>query len=71
MTDAIFRMKVVNQALCIGCGTCAMACQTRALDMTGGRPEVNSGRCVRCGICYTQCPRSWWPMERIKKDTGL
>ena len=63
--------KVVNQALCIACGTCAMACQTRAVSMTAGKPEVNIDRCVRCGICYTQCPRSWWPMEQIKKDTGL
>ena len=63
--------KVVNQALCIGCGTCAMACQTRALTMTNGRPEFNSARCVNCGVCYTQCPRSWWPAERIKQDLGL
>ncbi len=65
------QLKVVNQALCIGCGTCAMSCPTRAVGMTGGRPEVNGDRCVKCGICYIQCPRSWWPMDRIKKDTGL
>ncbi|MBI5679576.1 MAG: coenzyme F420 hydrogenase subunit gamma [Methanobacterium sp.] len=65
------QLKVVNQALCIGCGTCAMSCQTRAVEMLNGRPEVNSDRCVKCGVCYVQCPRSWWPMERIKKDTGL
>lgn len=63
--------KVVNQALCIGCGTCAMACQTRALTMTNGRPELNSARCIKCGICYVQCPRSWWPADRINKDLGL
>jgi coenzyme F420 hydrogenase subunit gamma len=63
--------KVVNQALCIGCGTCAMACQTRALEMTGGRPELNEDRCVKCGVCYIQCPRSWWPADQINKDLGL
>lgn len=63
--------KVVNQALCIGCGTCAMACQTRALSMTDGRPELNEDRCIKCGICYVQCPRSWWPAERINMDLGL
>lgn len=63
--------KVVNQAICIGCGTCAMSCPTRAISMTDGRPEINCDRCVKCGVCYVQCPRTWWPAERIKQDLGL
>ncbi|MGB4362712.1 MAG: coenzyme F420 hydrogenase subunit gamma [Methanothermobacter tenebrarum] len=63
--------KVVNQGLCIGCGTCAMACQTRALEMINGRPELNNSRCIKCGICYVQCPRTWWPEEQIRKELGL
>ncbi|HPU37235.1 MAG TPA: coenzyme F420 hydrogenase subunit gamma [Methanothermobacter sp.] len=63
--------KIVNQGLCIGCGTCAMACQTRALEMINGRPQLNNDRCIKCGICYIQCPRSWWPEEQIRKELGL
>lgn len=63
--------KVVNQSICIGCGTCAMSCPTRAVDMTNGRPEINCDRCVKCGVCYVQCPRTWWPADRIKQDLGL
>lgn len=63
--------KVVNQSICIGCGTCALSCPTRAVDMTNGRPEINCDRCVKCGVCYVQCPRTWWPADRIKQDLGL
>ncbi len=63
--------EIVNNALCTGCGTCAMSCQTRAVTMVNGRPEFNSDRCIKCGICSVQCPRSWWPEERIKKDLSL
>ena len=62
---------IVNKALCTGCGTCAMACPTRALEMIEGRPTHNKDRCVNCGACSTHCPRSWFPEEQIKKDLGL
>ena len=62
---------IVNKSLCTGCGTCAMACQTRAIEMREGRPDVNIDRCIKCGVCYTHCPRSWFPAERINADLGL
>lgn len=63
--------EVINVGLCTACGTCAMACQTRAITMNAGRPEVNKDRCIKCGICSAQCPRTWFPEEQIKKDLGL
>lgn len=62
---------VIREAACTGCGTCGLACQTRAIKMIQGRPHINTDRCVKCGCCYTMCPRSWLPLEQIKKETGL
>lgn len=62
---------VVSKALCCGCGTCVLACPTRALEMVEGRPSHNKNRCIKCGACTTHCPRTWFPAEQIKKDLGL
>jgi len=62
---------VIRNAMCTGCGTCGLACQTRAIRMIEGRPHINNARCIKCGCCYALCPRSWLPEEQIKKDTGL
>jgi len=60
--------KIIGNGLCIGCGTCAMSCPTRAIDMDYGRPHVNQERCIKCGACYAQCPRSFEPsFEMIEK----
>ena len=62
---------IVRQGLCSGCGTCALACPTRAMGFSEGRPSCDRDRCIKCGSCYLMCPRSWLPTSRIKKETGL
>ncbi|CAB3288223.1 Coenzyme F420 hydrogenase subunit gamma [Methanocaldococcus lauensis] len=58
--------KVVNKSLCMGCGTCASACPTRAIEMIDGRPNVTQYLCIKCGVCSVQCPRIRFP-ELIEK----
>jgi len=62
---------VMNKALCTGCGTCGLSCQTRAIELIEGRPHINTSRCIKCGSCYISCPRSWLPETQIKKELNL
>ncbi|MCS3901861.1 coenzyme F420 hydrogenase subunit gamma [Methanococcus voltae] len=57
---------VINKSLCMGCGTCAAACQVRAIEMVEGKPNINSEFCIKCGLCGAQCPRVRFP-ELLQK----
>ena len=41
---------------CNGCGDCADACPTHAIDIVDGKAEVFSTHCVSCALCYDVCP---------------
>ncbi|WP_318785057.1 coenzyme F420 hydrogenase subunit gamma [Methanimicrococcus hacksteinii] len=58
--------QVISQGLCMGCGTCAAACQMRAVAMYDGKPDVRMEMCINCGSCVLQCPRI-----RMPKSKGL
>lgn len=58
--------QVISQGLCMGCGTCAAACQMRAVAMYDGKPDIRMEMCINCGSCVLQCPRI-----RMPKSKGL
>ena len=59
-------INVVNKSLCMGCGSCASACPTRAIEMVEGRPNILNEVCIKCGACSFQCPRIRLP-EQVKE----
>lgn len=52
---------VVDNNVCLGCGTCVAACPNAAISMVetpGGLlvAEVNESDCNHCGLCISLCP---------------
>lgn len=44
-----------DMAKCIGCGSCATACQAAALETIAGKLRINRQRCTMCGLCTDTC----------------
>ena len=63
--------KVINQGLCMGCGSCAASCPTRAISMEYGKPNIDREQCIKCGACYSQCPRSWFSFDVINNFEAI
>ena len=56
-------LKVINQGLCMGCGTCAASCPVFAISMEYGKPNIDREMCIKCGACYASCPRSFFSFD--------
>ena len=46
---------VIDEALCIGCGTCEQYCQFEAITLSNGVAEVDYEACMGCGVCVAHC----------------
>lgn len=62
---------VINQGLCMGCGSCAAACPVRAVSMEYGKPNIDRDLCIKCGACYAQCPRSFFNFDVMNEFEGI
>jgi formate hydrogenlyase subunit 6/NADH:ubiquinone oxidoreductase subunit I len=50
-------LPVLNDALCISCGDCVLACPTDCLEMSGPLPWLpRPAECVSCTLCVLVCP---------------
>lgn len=41
---------------CIGCGSCSLKCQQKAICVIEGKARVNKEKCVLCSYCSAYCP---------------
>jgi formate hydrogenlyase subunit 6/NADH:ubiquinone oxidoreductase subunit I len=48
-------VNIVNEELCVGCESCASACQFEAITYNS-MAQINPDKCVGCGICVVVCP---------------
>jgi len=48
-------LAVVDEDLCLGCGTCEESCQFGAIQVLDGVAAVDAAACMGCGVCSTHC----------------
>jgi heterodisulfide reductase subunit A len=58
----------INEAVCVGCGTCEAVCPFDALSLEEGVMHVNEVVCKGCGSCGSACPSGAISMVHFKDE---
>ncbi len=59
---------VVDEDICVGCGTCESICPFGALSLKEGVMRVNDVVCKGCGSCGSACPSGAISMVQFKDE---
>jgi coenzyme F420 hydrogenase subunit beta len=65
--------EVVDEGLCVQCGTCVGGCPTSALLMMGDNPFpalVEGDARTDCGVCLEVCPRRGTDFDGITRSSS-
>lgn len=58
----------VRAEACTGCGRCASACRSGAIELRDGVPAVDADECEGCGVCAAVCPSG--AIEMVEHRVG-
>ncbi len=47
---------IINQQVCIQCGSCAPFCKNGAIDWIDHQYVIDPQKCEMCGTCLEYCP---------------
>ena len=57
LVNATNYLSVIDEELCIGCGTCEERCPTDAIKINDeGKAQRDENACFGCGVCARFCP---------------
>ena len=59
---------IINENICVGCGTCEAICPFDALSLEAGVMRVNEVVCKGCGSCRSACPSGAITMRHFKDE---
>jgi len=72
MINATNFISVVNENLCIGCGTCIDKCINEAIFINdNGKAQRIEERCIGCGVCAHFCPENAISLKELERIVNV
>ena len=57
LINALASKPAMDYDICVGCGECARCCPPKAIDMSSGKPVIDTKRCIKCFAVKSFAPK--------------